>query len=166
MEEQKQTVEPNLVQDFPEKGNKSVLKEIVIPVAAILLIIGVGSLTGYLFSKRSAIGGSTESKELIGGAEMIQGPKEIGIKDERVFKDTAEGKVEVNDNGEVIEGSHKLIRPGGPSQTAYLTSSVLDLNQFVGRCVQVWGETFSSEKVGWLMDIGRVKVLDSCPEGV
>ncbi len=164
MEEQKQTVEPNLVQDFPDKRKKPILKEVIIPVVAILLIIGVGSLTGYLFSKRGTA--VTESKKLIGGAEMIQGPKEVGIKDEKVFKDTAEGKIEVNDNGEVMEGSHKLIRPGGPSQTAYLTSSVLDLNQFAGKCVQVWGETFSSEKVGWLMDIGRVKVLDSCPEGI
>ena len=57
------------------------------------------------------------------------------------------------------EGTHKLIRPGGDSQTVYLTSSVLDLNQFVGKKVKVWGQTFSAKKAGWLMDVGRVEVL-------
>jgi len=58
------------------------------------------------------------------------------------------------------EGSHKLTREGGESQTLYLTSTVVDLEQFVGRKVQVWGETFAAQKAGWLMDVGRVKVLE------
>ncbi len=166
MEEQINNPEQNLVQDFPTKERKPVLKEVIIPVIAILLIIGVGTLTGFFISKRGSSVGSTSSKELIGGAEVVEGPKEVGIKDEKVFRDTATGKIEVNKNGEIVEGSHKLLRPGGESQTAYLTSSVLDLNQFVGKCVQIWGETFSAQKVGWLMDVGRVKTLDSCPEGI
>ena len=83
-----------------------------------------------------------------------------------LFRSTAQGKIEINDNGDIVEGSHKLLRPGGPSQTAYLTSSVLDLNQFKGKCVQVWGETFASQKAGWLMDVGRIKILEVCPEGL
>jgi len=166
MEEQMSNPEHDLVQDFPTKERKPILKEIIIPVTAILLIIGVGTLTGFFISKRSGVTGPASSKELIGGAEVIEGSKEVGIKDEKVFRDTATGKIEINKNGEIVEGSHKLLRPGGESQTAYLTSSVLDLNQFVGKCVQIWGETFSAQKVGWLMDVGRVKTLDSCPEGI
>jgi len=167
MEEQINNPEQNLVQDFPTKEGKSIVKEVLIPVVAVLLIIGVGTLTGFLISKRSGGGaGTTSSRELIGGAEVIEGSKEVGIKDEKVFRDTAKGKIEINKNGEIVEGSHKLLRPGGESQTAYLTSSVLDLNQFMGKCVQIWGETFSAQKVGWLMDVGRVKTLDSCPEGI
>ena len=53
-----------------------------------------------------------------------------------------------------------LLREGGESQTAYLTSSVLDLDMFIGRKVQVWGQTFDSTNVAWLMDIGKIKVLE------
>jgi hypothetical protein len=159
--------EPNLVQQFPKAQKKFNLKEILIPSLIIVAIIVAGGFTGYFLSKRGGVAsGPTETKQLIGGAEVIQGPKEVGIKDEKVFKDTSQGKIVVNDNKDVPEGSHKLIRPGGPSQTAYLTSSVLDLNQFLGKCVQIWGETFAGQKAGWLMDVGRVRILDSCPEGL
>jgi len=160
--------EPNLVQQFPANPKKLNLKETLIPVGVILAIIVAGGVTGYFLSNRGQ--GSTmiptQSKQLIGGAEMVQSSKEVGIKDEKAFKDTSQGKIVVNDNKDVSEGSHKLIRPGGPSQTAYLTSSVLDLNQFLGKCVQIWGETFAGQKAGWLMDVGRVRILDSCPEGL
>jgi hypothetical protein len=160
--------EQNLVQQFPQSNKKTSLKEIIIPVLVILVILGAGTFTGYFISKRSnkAAVGPTETKELIGGAQQVSGSNEVGIKDEKAFKDTSQGKIEVNDNVNITEGSFKLLRPGGPSQTAYLTSSVLDLNQFKGKCVQIWGETFAGQKAGWLMDVGRVKILDSCPEGL
>jgi hypothetical protein len=158
--------EPNLVQEFPEETKKTNWKGILIPSLIILAIVVAGAITGYFFSKRGTVSGSVETKQLIGGAELVQGPNEVGIKDEAAFKDTAQGKIDVNDNEGIIEGSHKLLRPGGPSQTAYLTSSVLDLDQFRGKCVQVWGETFAGQEAGWLMDVGRIKVLDSCPEGI
>ena len=72
-----------------------------------------------------------------------------------VFKDVAEGYLEQGGiNG---EGSHKLLRPGGDSQTVYLTSSVTDLDKLSGMQV----------KAGWLMDVGKVEVIDpnaSSPE--
>lgn len=81
----------------------------------------------------------------------------IGVQDENTFKDSAEGVlVEGGVNG---EGSHRLLREGGPSQNVYLTSSIVDLNLFTGHKVKVWGETFAAQKAGWLMDVGRVKVL-------
>ena len=52
------------------------------------------------------------------------------------------------------------MRPGGPSQNVYLTSSVVDLNLFVDHKVQIWGESFAAHKAGWLMDVGRVKILE------
>lgn len=160
--------EPNLVQQFPQEKKKFNLKEILIPTIIILVIIVAGGFTGYFLSNRSR--GltmiPTKTTELMGGAQVIQGSKEVGIKDEKAFKDTSQGKITVNDNKDIPEGSYKLLRPGGASQTVYLTSSVLDLNQFLGKCVQVWGETFAGQKAGWLMDIGRIKILDSCPEGI
>lgn len=157
--------EEGIVHKFTQLREKKNWREILLPAGAILAIIVAGTVTGYFLVNRGGFG-PTEVRKLEEGVEMVTGPKEVGIKDIRVFRDTASGKVEVNDNEVVTEGSHKLIRPGGESQTAYLTSSVVDLNQFLGKCVQVWGETFSAQKAGWLMDVGRVKILDRCPEGV
>lgn len=156
-----------LVRQFNGPASRSSLKEVVVPAMVILLIILAGGATGYFLAGREAVGfGPTTTKELAGGAKMVEGPQEVGIKDEKTFRDTAQGKIEANDNPDVLEGSHKLVRPGGPSQTAYVTSSVLDLDQFLGKCVQIWGETFAAQKAGWLMDVGRVKILGSCPEGL
>lgn len=154
-----------LLRRMPTSARSFDLKKNLIPAAAIVVIILAGIGSGYVLANRRSTGPTTET-ELTGGAKAIQGPDEVGIKDEEVFRDTAQGRIKVNDNEKVLEGSHILIRPGGESQTANLTSSVLDLNQFVDKCVQVWGETFASQEAGWLMDVGRVKVLNSCPDGV
>ena len=159
--------EENLVKEFAPESKKSTLKEIVLPAGTILVIILAGVATGYIFANRRGKGASlVQTTKLSGGVELVQGPKEAGIKDEETFRDTAIGKLEVNSNNNISEGSHKLIRPGGQSQTAYLTSSAVDLDQFTGKCVQIWGETFAAQQAGWLMDVGRVKVIDSCPEGI
>lgn len=156
----------SLVKKFDSLSGGSSKKAILIPAVAILLIILAGGATGYFLANRGGISRLVKTKELVGGAEVVEGPKEVGVKDEKTFRDTAEGKIEVNDNPDIPEGSHRLIRSGGSSQTAYLTSSIVDLNQFLGKCVQVWGETFAAQKAAWLMDVGRVKILDRCPEGV
>lgn len=152
--------EEKILKEFPNSSSKNSLKDILLPAGIIFVIILAGTGTGYLLARRGGAGG------IMGGVQVVQGPKEVGIKDEKVFRDSAEGKIEINDRSLVEEGSHKLIRPGGESQIAYLTSSVVDLNQFLGKCVKVWGETFAAQKAGWFMDVGRVKVLDRCPEGV
>jgi hypothetical protein len=145
-----------LIKDFGVAEKKSFWKEVVLPAMVILVIIVAGGVTGYVLASRGV--------EKVGGAKIVQGTAEIGIKDDRVFKDNAVGKVMINEKEG--EGSHLLLRPGGASQTANLTSSVVDLNNFVGKCVQVWGETQSAQKAAWLMDVGRVKILESCPGGI
>jgi len=160
-------MEEDLVKEFSKPEKKSILKEIFLPAGIILAIILAGGITGWFLANRGGLPiGPIQTKKLTGGAELVQGPKEVGIKDVETFRDTAEGRIEINDNSNIPEGSHKLIRPGGPSQTAYLISSVIDLSQFLGKCVQVWGETFAGQKASWLMDVGRVKLLDSCPSGI
>lgn len=116
----------------------------------VVLIILAGVASGYFLSQR---GISLPQGKIVGVPKKI-----VGSKDTSIFKDKAEGVI---DKGGVDgEGTHKLIREGGPSQTAYLTSSVVDLNEFVGKKVRVWGETFAAQKAGWLMDVGRVEVLE------
>ncbi|NIT04166.1 hypothetical protein GTO10_04555 [Candidatus Saccharibacteria bacterium] len=155
----------SLLKKMPSAGGQLKPKGTLIPALIIIAIILAGAATGY-FLANQGISMPQQVTELTGGVSIVQGPKEAGIKDETLFPDTAQGKVKVNDSEEITEGSHKLIRAGGESQTAFLTSSVLDLNQFLGKCVQVWGETFQAQKAGWFMDVGRIKVLDACPEGV
>ena len=155
----------SLLRKMPTTRKAFDFKGTAAPALVIIVIILAGVASGYFLANRG-VTTSEKVTELLGGAQMVQGPKEVGIKDEELFPDSAQGRIEINDSETVTEGSHKLIRPGGESQTAYLTSSVLDLNQFRGKCVQIWGETFAGQQAGWLMDVGRVKILDSCPEGV
>lgn len=118
-----------------------------------LLIIIAGTLTGMMLSKNKGIGTPGGSSPLDTGSKKI-----VGSKDTSVFKDMAEGQLELG--GIDGEGTHKLIRPGGDSQTVYITSTVLDLEQFVGKKIRVWGQTHAAQKAGWLMDVGRVEVLE------
>ena len=74
-----------------------------------------------------------------------------------VFKDSATGTIEKGSINGV--GTHILNREGGVSQRASLTSSVVDLDLFVGRKVEVKGETNSSSKTAWLMDVGKIEVI-------
>jgi hypothetical protein len=121
-------------------------------ISGVVVIILVGSLTGYFLSKRNETAAGTFS------GEMINSESEVGSTDEKTFRDNAKGKLEKGGlNG---EGTHKLVRDGGPSQTVYLISSVVDLDEFDGRQVEVWGETIKAQRASWLMDVGRVKLVD------
>jgi hypothetical protein len=123
-----------------------------------LLIIGAGVYSGFLLSKaRSRTG---EIGDGSGIPRIISQGETVGSTDTESFKDRAVGTIQKNEDGPYTEGTHKLLREGGPSQAAYLISSIVDLDQFVGKKVEVWGETFHSDKVGWLMDVGRLKVLE------
>lgn len=131
-----------------------------------LVIILAGTVTGFGLSKVTAgnNGGNKKPAE-ISGIETGTGQ----ITDDQISKgdifgneekpgDEAEGVLEKGGiNG---EGSHKLLRPGGPSQTVYLTSSVVNLDQLVGHEVKVWGDTFAAQSAGWLMDVVTVEVVN------
>jgi hypothetical protein len=76
----------------------------------------------------------------------------------QTFKDSATGVIQKGSiNG---EGTHILVRDGGPSQRASLTSSTVDLDLFVGKKVEVKGETNASTKTAWLLDVGNIKILE------
>ncbi|MBU2592847.1 hypothetical protein KKD61_05355 [Patescibacteria group bacterium] len=132
-------------------------------VAGGFLIIFLGLLSGWGLSKLTHKGvkeeavGDTMIETANGKVEKLEVGKVYGIEDGS-FKDSAVGVI--GSGGVNGEGTHRLNREGGESQTAYLTSSVLDLDSFVGHKVEVWGETFASQKAGWLLDVGRIKVLE------
>lgn len=127
-------------------------------VLIILIIIVAGIASGYGLNTVSGGGsGGLKSTEEVSQTGVKVGDV-VGSSDEKSFRDQAEGVLARGGiNG---EGSHHLLRPGGPSQNVYLTSSVVDLELFVDHQIQVWGETFSAQTAGWLMDVGRVTVLE------
>lgn len=135
--------------DMTQKVNNSFL-----PLAlgiAMMLLAGIG--TGYALS-RSKVQGVSVSET---GSRTIESEKVVGSLDE-TFSDEAEGILQ--DGGFEGEGTHHLERDGGVSQYVYLTSSVVALDDYVGKNVKVWGETFDAQKAGWLMDVGKLEVLE------
>lgn len=119
-----------------------------------VIIFGIG--TGFVLARKSTVKTSET-----GGSKIIKTEKEQGSTNTQFFSDTATGIIQKNPGTTSSEGTHMLIRnPGDQSQTAYLTSSVVDLDQFVGKKVQVWGKTFKSQQAAWLMDVGRVKLVE------
>lgn len=120
---------------------------VVLVVYVVLLFLGIG--TGYLLSQKG-------TSPLAPKGTSITTNKIIGVQDASTFKDCATGKLEKD--GLEGEGTHKLIRDGGPSQTAYLISSIVDLDQYVGLTVKACGQTLAAKKVSWLMDVGRLEL--------
>lgn len=120
-----------------------------------MLILGIAS--GYGISRVK--GTAPQDKNSTAGSDISDAAavETAGIKDEETFKDKAEGILQ--EGGIEGEGAYHLERPGGESQTAYLTSTTVDLAPFIGKKVRVWGKTFQGEKAGWLMDVGFVELL-------
>jgi len=140
----------------PIMANKRILPTIIIFIA----VIAAGMLTGsFLKSKVSSGTGSATSASGV-KTEIPQSGVKVGdtygSADEKIFRDKVLGVV---DKGGVNgEGTHKLVRPGGSTQTVCISSTTIDLDQLVGHQVTLWGETFKGQKCGWLMDVGRAKI--------
>ncbi len=156
----------NTMETDSMKGDMPASNKIFVGLCAVVVVAGL--LTGFGINKLKAktMGGSNEDTGTSGGivakvaqdVNSIQPGQVFGTADEKNFKDKAEGYLEAG--GIDGEGSHHLLREGGASQTVYLTSSVTDLSKFEGMRVKVWGETFKGLKAAWLMDVGRVQVVD------
>jgi hypothetical protein len=116
----------------------------------IALVVVLGVVIGIVPSKLS-------KKSTTNGTTSSTSSKSVGVVDKKTFKDSVEGIL--REGGIDGEGNFHIERTGGDSQNAYLTSSTVDLSQFVGKKVKVWGQTFSGQTAGWLMDVGLVEVL-------
>jgi hypothetical protein len=116
----------------------------------VVVLLGIG--TGYLLSGKAGLGNGPTAQNI------TNSPNEAGILNSDFKGDTATGKLV--EDGIGGEGTHHIERDGGASKNVYLTSSVIDLQSFVGKKVEVWGETLASKKAGWLMDVIKVKVVE------
>ncbi|MBP7768642.1 hypothetical protein KA082_02285 [Candidatus Woesebacteria bacterium] len=148
------TAQDNKVQ--PMNKRNSLIATIVLAVFAIVAGLGTGYGSHKIFAAKATTSSAATPLVQVPTGGIKEGDT-FGSTDKSTFKDDVKGYLEKGGLGG--EGSHKLLRDGGPSQTVYMTSSVTDLDKFEGMEVEVWGETFSSEKAGWLMDVGSVTVL-------
>lgn len=157
-----QTKEPtNPVSQTSKKSDNSKT------VIAIVLILGL--VSGFWISRffplkqsnNSIIESITQSD--VTSADDIKSESDLVVgtaygDTAKTFKDSATGTIEKGGvNG---EGTHTLNREGGKTQRAALTSSVLDLDLFVNKKVEIKGETNASSKAGWFLDVGVVKILE------
>ncbi|MFZ3301917.1 MAG: hypothetical protein WA152_04360 [Microgenomates group bacterium] len=143
----------NVVRKFetPKSSNNNLVLGLI---SIVVVLAGIG--LGYMLS---GVGGTkTGSGAKNSGNSVVVSQNEAGIKDESKFATTTDGVL--TEGGIGGEGTHHLVRGSGPSQYAYLTSSVVDLSVFEGKKVQVWGDTISGKKAGWLIDVGKIKVVE------
>ena len=149
--------DPETIKPIVRPVLKNDIKKNLLLIGIITVLVLAGTATGWLLS-----GNKTKLGSPLGGSIVAPGAKsgteEAGLADESTFKDSAEGLLE--EGGVNGEGTHHLVREGGISQTVYLTSTVIDLESFVGKKVIVWGQTITAKKAGWLMDVGKIRVTE------
>ncbi len=152
----------DLNQSKSQTSMKKMLQLYII-LGSIAIVAGVATgFGGYKLQAKSggqsAGGAQNANIQQLPGTSVKAGDV-FGVNDSSTFTDSAQGYLEMG--GIDGEGSHKLLRPGGVSQTVYLTSSITDLDPLAGMEVKVSGETFKGQKAGWLMDVGRVEVVNT-----
>jgi len=155
---------PNLSQNN-DSVNQISSKPKKFPIVFVIIVV-FAIICGFWISRfwpsQKAVSLSDiDSTNVVGSDSISPGSLKVGVvygDIEKTFKDTATGVIEKgNING---EGTHILNREGGVTQRASLTSSTVDLDLFIGKKVEIKGETNASNKTAWLMDVGSIKILE------
>lgn len=154
--ENKEHEDKKVLRSFSGKVKSPGKKIPAVIIAVLVVLAGVG--TGRLLSKGS--NKSSTSSSTVTTSNVTQTANEAGIADTSAFSESDAPIGILQEGGIKGEGTYHLERPGGPSQNVYLTSTVIDLKSFVGKKVQVWGQTISGQSAGWLMDVGKIKVVN------
>ncbi len=147
-----------ITEDNPTFSSSQLVKRFITPdnpkkllLTVVIVSVVLGTLTGYILANKS--GGLATSGLGI--------PAKNAQSDTRTFRDFAEGVIKVkpepSDPESYNEGTHLLQRQG--AVPVALTSSVVDLSQYEGKKVKVFGETQKALKEGWLMDVGKVEEI-------
>lgn len=137
--------------------NKSSSPLVLVLLTIVVILFGVG--IGFLISKsKTSITSKTATVTNSNGQVIIQKGAVYGSNDTKIFPDSTVGVL--NNGGIDGEGQYHLVRPGGDGQNVYLTSALVDLSSFINRKIKVNGQTQKAKKAGWLMDVGRVEVLE------
>jgi len=147
-----ETPNPLKVPDFPK---------FIYPLIIVIAIV-VGFTISRFFPSQTETISQQDSFVNNQAAQIVEGEEiKVGVvygNTSQTFSDSAVGIIK--EGGVNGEGTHTLDREGGVDQDAALTSSVIDLDLFVGKKVEVDGETNDSNKAGWFMDVGSIKILE------
>ncbi len=128
---------------------------IMLGIGTIIILVGLG--VGFLVSHKKT---SSVGAPKIQGNAITVSSTEAGVKDPSTIKDVTDATGILKTGGIKGEGSFHLVRPGGEDQTVYLTSTTVDMNPYIDKKVQVWGQTLASKNAGWFMDVMKIKVVD------
>lgn len=155
---------PNLSQNqnlIDNKQPKKKFKLIILIIVIFAITIGFWSSRFWPSQTSVSLSDLDSNNKAIHADDIDIESLEVGViygNLEKAFKDSATGTLEAGDiNG---EGTHILNRQGGDSQRASLISSTIDLDWFVGKKVEIKGETNASTKTNWLIDVGSIKIID------
>jgi len=146
-----------LIQKLPQNSIASKLSNLKgsLPILIIVVALIAGVLTGHSLATKG--GGAAI---LANPGNLTQAAPKAAAQDNTTFKDFAEGTLQKKpaptSEDDYSEGTDILVRPN--AQPVTLTSSVLDLSQYEGKKVKVYGETQKALEAGWLMDVGKVEV--------
>jgi hypothetical protein len=145
----------SIINNSSQDSKKTMINKLLPFLIVIILGVGTGFIGHSIFpwSAKATSGGTTQNQA--GAVTGLKVGDIIGIED---VGEADEAMGVLQSGGFEGEGSHRLVRPGGADQTVYLTSSVVDLDQFVGHKITIWGDTFSAQKAGWLMDVVKVRL--------
>jgi hypothetical protein len=154
-----QVQKPAQTQPLIRNFNQDSLKSAFTPkvFALLLVVVIVGVISGFLLSQVGTLSTKNIKTGTVASGTSVAVGTIIGSSDTKTFNDTAQGTLK--EGGIDGEGAYHLVRPGGDSQNVYLTSSSVDLSQFVGKNIKVWGATQTAQHAGWLMDVGRIQIL-------
>src|SRR5258708_23835122 len=137
----------NIVKPIKAPSNK-----MPIIITAGIIVILVGLVIGFLVSSKKSTSMNTGTKNSIVGVTAT----EAGVKDPSTIKGVTTATGTLKTGGIKGEGQYHLDRPGGPTQTVYLTSTTIDITPFVDKKVQVWGQTLASQNAPWRSEERRV----------
>lgn len=129
---------------------------VILSVLGAFGVVLLGVFSAWVISSRVGMRADGVGQTQVAGRKA--GTNEAGVLDPKIKYDTTSGLLVEGGIGN--EGTHHLERDGGPSKNVYLTSTVVDLGSFVGKKVEVWGQTLGSKKAGWLMDVAKIKLAD------
>jgi hypothetical protein len=146
-------VVPPPVTPAPKSKSKINHKVMLVGIGLLVVVLGLGS--GKILAQTTSPG----STSTVSAPEVEKKNNESGSSDLTGVDEQAPEGV-LKEGGIDGEGTHHLERPGGVSQNVYLSSTVLNLQDFVDKKVQIWGNTISGKKAGWLMDVVKVKELN------
>jgi len=150
---QKQSVLRSFDGDNKSKKARFDMKKFQTPILALLIIVA-GIVSGYFLSGANASNSGSSTQPNSEESENGNGGSEV---DESQFTETEEGVL--MEGGIEGEGTHYLDRGLGEQKYVYLTSTVLNLDKYVGKKVRIKGNTIAGQKAGYLMEVGSVSEI-------